>query len=124
MFSVPVSVQITLKFYWYLSHSIQINKAAINLYARDLSFSVVRYLEKQKQNVTKVLIGKKEEKAPPLIFDSPHFRLPYLFLSFDHLPVNPSLETSKKELCSHDTNTKLAALNRYSNQIRKETYLA
>ena len=69
MFKIHVQcsnhVQNTLKCYWYLSHSIQINKAVINLYPRDLSFSVYRYLEKQKQNVTKVLIDKKEKKAPP-----------------------------------------------------------
>ena len=62
--------------------------------------------------MTKVLIDKKEKKAPPLTFDSPPFRLPYLFLNFDHLTVNSDLETSKKELCSHDTNTKFTALNR------------
>ena len=107
----------------YLSHRIQINKAAIKLYPRDL-FLRVGIWEKQEQNVTKVLIDQKEKKAPPLIFDSPPFRLHYQFLNFNYLPVNSNLETSKKELCSHDTNTKLTALNRYSNQVRKEAYLA
>ena len=98
------------------------NKAAIKLYPRDLSSSVGIW--RNKQNVAKVLIDKKEKKVHLAIFDSPPFKLPYLFLNFDHLPVNSDLETSKKELCSHDTNTKLTALNRYSNQVRKETYLA
>ena len=74
--------------------------------------------------MTKVLIDKREKKVPPLIFDSPPFRLPYLFSNFDHLPVNSDLETNKKELCPHNTDLKLKPLNMYSNQVRKETYLA
>ena len=117
--------QYTLKFFQYLIHSIQINKAAIKLYPRDFSFQC-RYLnlEKQKHNVTKVLIDKKEKKAPQMKFDSPPFSLPYLFLNSDHLPVNSDLETSKKELCPHDTDINLITLNRCSNQVGKETYLA
>ena len=57
---------------------------------------------------------KRKKSSRALIFDSPSFRLSCLFLNFDHLPINSDLETSKKELCSHDTNTKLTALNRYS----------
>ena len=62
---------------------------------------------------------KRKKRLAPLTFDSPPFRLPYLFLNFNHLPINSDLETSKKELCSHDTNTKLTALNRYSISLEK-----
>ena len=76
MFSVQISVQNTLEFYEYLSHSVQTNKAAIKLDPRDLSFSIGIW-EKQTQVMTKVSIDKKEKKAPPLMFDPPPFRLPY-----------------------------------------------
>ena len=59
-----------------------------------------------------------------MIFDSLPFRLPHYFWNFDHLPVNSDLETNKKELCPHNTDLKLKPLNLYSNQVRKETYLA
>ena len=53
------------------------------------------------------------------MFDSPPFSLPYLFLNFDHLPVNSDLETSKKELYLHDTDTKLIVLNRKGIRLEK-----
>ena len=43
--------------------------------------------------------------SSPLIFGSFPFRLPYLFLNFDYLPVNSDLKSSKKELCPHNTPT-------------------
>ena len=47
-------------------------------------------MEKQEQNVTKVLIDKREKAILSLIFGSPPF------WKFDHLPVNSEHQTSKK----------------------------